>query len=152
MSNGTHIRAIGEGSEGEAPVDAADAVVSEDSMVAEEVLPAWDEALDEPVHRRRIWPIVFGTLAILAVLGWTAFFTWTNRDAMLAGAPPAQWIGWVTQWAVPVLLVAVAWLIAMRSSTREAARFGDAARVLARESATLEARLVTVNRELSLAR
>lgn len=152
MSKGTHIRAIGKGSEGDILVEETETVVSEDSIATEEVLVAWDEALDEPVHHRRLWPAVFGALAVLAVLGWTAFFAWTNRGAMLAGAPPAQWIGWVTQWAVPVLLVAVAWLIAMRSSTREAARFGDAARVLARESATLEARLVTVNRELSLAR
>lgn len=153
MSKGRHIRAIGEGSEGEAVVETAEAGAAEEAMVVEEeVLPPWDEALDEPVHRRRVWPAVLGTLAVFAIIGWTAFFGWANQSAMLAGAPPAQWIGWITQWAAPVLLVAVAWLIAMRSSTREAARFGDAARVLARESATLEARLVTVNRELSLAR
>jgi hypothetical protein len=40
----------------------------------------------------------------------------------------------------------------MRNSRREAARFGEAARELSRESAALEKRLAVVNRELSLAR
>ncbi len=40
----------------------------------------------------------------------------------------------------------------MRSSRREASRFADAANALSNESALLEERLVTVNRELSLAR
>jgi hypothetical protein len=40
----------------------------------------------------------------------------------------------------------------MRNSRREAARFGETARVLSEESAKLETRLTTVNRELSLAR
>ena len=152
MSKGRHIRAIGDGeaeSEAGATAEAIDPIYE---MAEEEILSSWDEALDEPVQRRRVWPVVLGVLAVLAVLGWTTFFAWTNREAMLGGAGPGQWIGWVTQWSVPVLLVAVAWLIAMRSSAREAARFGDAARVLAQESALLETRLVTVNRELSLAR
>ena len=102
--------------------------------------------------KRRVWPVLIGSLPVIAVLGWTAFYVWANRGAMLAGAASGQWIGWVTQWAVPVLLVAIAWLIAMRSSAREATRFGDAARALSQESVLLETRLVAVNRELSLAR
>ena len=152
MSKGGHIRAIGDGAADSETETVVETVAAEQQQAAEEMLPPWDEALEEPVRRRRIWPAVLSALAVLAVLGWTAFFAWTNRAAMLAGAGPGQWIGWVTQWAAPVLLVAVAWLVAMRSSAREAARFGDAARMLAEESALLEARLVTVNRELSLAR
>lgn len=152
MSRRRHIHAIGDGAaDGEAG-EAVETAAPVDEFVAEEVAPPWDEGFEEPVRPRRVWPIALGVLAVIAVLGWTAFFAWTNRAAMLAGASQAQWIAWVTQWAVPVLLVAVAWLIAMRSSAREAARFGDAARVLSQESALLEARLVAVNRELSLAR
>lgn len=152
MSRRRHIHAIGDGAADSDTGEIVEAAAVEDEVAGEEVMPPWDDDFAEPVQRRRIWPIVLGMLAILAVLGWTAFFGWTNRAAMMAGAAPAQWIGWVTQWAVPVLLVAVAWLIAMRSSAREAARFGDAARVLSQESALLETRLVGVNRELSLAR
>jgi ElaB/YqjD/DUF883 family membrane-anchored ribosome-binding protein len=51
-----------------------------------------------------------------------------------------------------VLLVIAVWLLAMRSSSREAHRFGDAARVLSLESQRLEERLHRINRELSMAR
>ena len=152
MTKGRHIRAIGDGAADSETGAIVETVPVEDEQTAEDILPPWDEALDEPVRPRRLWPLMLGTIATLAVLGWTGFFAWTNRAAMLSGATSDQWIGWVTQWAVPVLLVAVAWLIAMRSSAREATRFGDAARVLSQESALLETRLAAVNRELSLAR
>jgi hypothetical protein len=49
-------------------------------------------------------------------------------------------------------VVGIVWLLAMRSSRAEAKRFAATAGLTARESATLEARLKVVNRELSLAR
>lgn len=152
MTQGSHIRAIGDGTAEHETGEIAQAAASGEEYSAEEAVSAWHEEIEEPVRPRRIWPLLLGVIGVLAVLGWTAFFGWTNRAEMASGAPPAQWIGWMTQWAVPVLLVAVAWLIAMRSSAREASRFGDAARVLSNESALLETRLVAVNRELSLAR
>ena len=152
MSKGRHIRAIGDGAAENQAGEIVDAVEQVEIEPVEETSPPWDDPFEEPVHTRRAGPIVFGVSAVLAVLGWSAFYAWANREAMLARATPGQWIEWITQWAVPVLLVAVAWLIAMRSSVREAERFGDAARVLSQESALLETRLVAVNRELSLAR
>jgi hypothetical protein len=50
------------------------------------------------------------------------------------------------------LLIAVLWLIAMRSSSREASRFGDVALLLRNESNALADRMRTVNEEISLAR
>lgn len=152
MRKSRHIRAIGQGNADDEAAAVPEQAVSDQVQAPGETPAPWDDALDEPLARRRPWPIVLGVLAIVAVAGWTAFFVGANRGAILAGAAPGQWIDWITQWAVPVLLVAVAWLIAMRSSAREARRFGDAARLLAQESALLETRLVTVNRELSLAR
>ena len=152
MSKGRHIRAIGDGTAESETGEIVETIELGEGDVVEDTAPPWDETFEEPVHSRRTWPVIMGVLAVLAVLGWTVFYAWANRAAMLAYATPGQWIGWATQWAVPVLLVAVAWLIAMRSSVREAARFGDAARVLSQESALLETRLVAVNRELSLAR
>lgn len=151
MTSGSHIRAIGDETAGNEPGTPAEAIVPTDGA-SEEILPPWDDAPDAPVKSRRLWPVMLGVLAIAGVLAWTSFFAFSNRAAMLAGAPPDAWIIWIGQWATPVLLIAVAWLIAMRSSTRETARFGEAARMLAQESALLETRLVTVNRELSLAR
>ncbi len=91
-------------------------------------------------------------IALLAIAGWTGFFAWANRADAAAAKVPAEWIALITGWTLPVLLICVVWLIAMRSSTREASRFGNAASLLSRESALLETRLTTVNRELSLAR
>ncbi len=140
---------IGNGTADSAAVETAGtATPDEDAAFAAEPAP-WEDEFADPVTATRRWPAI---LAVFTLLGWTGFFVWSNAPAMLAGATTAQWIGWISQWAMPVLLIAVGWLIVMRSSTREAARFGDAARTLAQESALLESRLVTVNRELSLAR
>lgn len=138
----------------EQPVD--DAAQTADSVAvetpSEEYLIEDEWVEEEPVRRLGRYDWVVPTLAVLAVLGWTGFFGWVHRETMLAGASPAQWAAWIGDWAVPVLLVVALWLLAMRNSRREAARFGAAAQTLAQESALLEKRLATVNRELSLAR
>lgn len=148
MSKGRYIRAIGDGTGDSEASEIATTIAQEQPMIEPEA-PAWEIDFEEPDATPRRWPALIATLAVGL---WTGFFVWTNSEAMLAGATTAQWIAWLTQWSMPVLLVAVAWLIVMRSSSREAVRFGDAARELAQESALLETRLVTVNRELSLAR
>src|SRR5687768_1575234 len=132
--------------------DAGQAAPAEIETSTEEYLIEDEWVEDEPVRRLGRFGWVVPTLAVLAVLGWTGFFGWVHREAMLAGASPAQWAEWVGDWAVPVLLVVALWLLAMRNSPREAARFGEAAQSLAQESALLERRLTAVNRELSLAR
>jgi hypothetical protein len=128
---------------------AAEPDAATDDITAAE--PEWVDD-DEPAQRLGRFAWVVPALAVLAVLGWTGFFGWVNQRALLAGASPAQWSAWIVDWSVPVLLVVALWLLAMRNSRREAARFGEAARELSRESAALERRLATVNRELSLAR
>lgn len=157
MSTGRHIRAIGDETEGADtganPVDDGMAEGAQDGGHVPEYAPSsYDELYHEPVESRQPWPTVLRIGAVLLVLAWTAFFLWSIRTPLLSGATPMVWTGWIAQWAAPVLLVTMAWLIAVRSSARESARFGAAARVLAQESALLESRLVTVNRELSLAR
>lgn len=110
----------------------------------------WEEPSPKP---RRPWlAIIAGTLSVLAIAGWTALFVMANLAEMQGGGSLTQWTAWIRDWSVPVLLVAVAWLLAMRNSHREAQRFGETARLLGDESARLEERLTTVNRELSLAR
>lgn len=123
----------------------------EDVLVVDEVwVDAEDESPDLP--RRSPFALAAAVLAGLAIAGWTALFAYVNQAAMRSGGSPAEWLVWIKDWSVPVLLVGVAWLIAMRSSRREAYRFGAAARLLSDESARLESRLSTVNSELSLAR
>ena len=137
------------------PAETAEAAPSaaEGQTPADEYLLVEDEwSEDEPERRIGRFGWILPALAVLAVLGWTGFFGWVHQREILAGASPAQWSAWVVDWAVPVLLVVALWLLALRNSRREAARFGAAAQSLAQESALLERRLVTVNRELSLAR
>jgi len=99
-----------------------------------------------------IGPVVAG----LALVVWTGFFIWAQSGAMNSAIDPASLPGlvstWISIWATPALLIGVIWLIVMRSSRRETGRFADAARSLAVESERLEKRLLTINRELSLAR
>ncbi|MDC8753390.1 ATPase [Erythrobacter sp. sf7] len=91
-------------------------------------------------------------LALVAIAAWTGFFGWTISSAAIGGAAPTEWAGWIVEWSVPVALIGIVWLLAMRSSRAEANRFAASAALLSRESAELEERLKVVNRELSLAR
>lgn len=148
MSRGSRIIAIG-GNDGHSAQTEAEAV-------AETALPDFtgdhEEDWVEAAPAARSYGWLPPALAFLAIVGWTALYGWSLRGDILSGGTASAWSGWITGWSGPVLLVGVAWLLAMRSSTREAARFGDAARMLSEEAAQLEERLITVNRELSLAR
>ena len=147
MTRGTRIVAVESGEpEGELVLE----------TIAQEAgeSPAADDWWEEvPARPARPWlAIIAGILTTLAVVGWSALFFLANQDAILAGGSIAQWTGWLRDWSVPVLLVAVIWLIGMRNSRREAQRFGETARLLGDEAMLLETRLTKVNRELSLAR
>lgn len=121
---------------------------------AEAGSPAGDDWWeDAPARPARPWlATIAGAIAVTAVVAWSTLFFLANQSAILTGGTIAQWTGWLRDWSVPVLLLAVVWLIAMRNSRREAVRFGETARLLGDEAARLESRLTTVNRELSLAR
>ena len=155
MTKRTHIRAIGATDSGSTFEDAAGAGITapepDTGPDETQAVVDWDyEEIAGPEGVRGSTIAAF--LAILAVAGWTGFFAWTNRDAALAGASPQVWIGWITTWAIPVLLVVCLWMLALRTSTSEGRRFGDVANVLSAESRRLEERLGIINRELSLAR
>ena len=152
MSGGSRIIAFGatesNGENGEA-VPASGNGVTAPVYSADDV--PWDAGEPDLTERSKaelIWPVV----AAIVIIAWSGFFVWANLGAMATGLAPRFWASLVTEWAVPVLLVGVVWLLAMRSSRRETARFGDAARLLSAESSQLEVRLTAVNRELSLAR
>ena len=154
MTRGSRIVAIDAGAPEGATGETQSSTSAEAPLTLEE---AWAEApaAEEdyaPAPRRAWLPIMAATVAVLAVIGWSALFFLAHQAELLAGGTVQQWATWLSDWSVPVLLVAVAWLLVMRNSRREASRFGDTAQLLARESAALEARLTTVNSELSLAR
>lgn len=143
MTGGRHIVAVGDTAE----VSAHEDLPKAEQAVSEDILYEDEAPLPSP-WRTRVAP----ALAWLAVAGWTALFVWVNRDAFALSTPASQGIALVRDWALPVMLIGVAWMIYQRNGRREADRFAGAARLLSDESARLETRLLTVNRELSLAR
>lgn len=136
--------------------DGAGDMVSGEIEAGEEALDLADtwvedeETVEAPSPARSGW--LAPALALLVVAGWSAFFVWAQLPAITAGVTPAQGAELVVAWAVPVVLVGIVWLLALRTSRAEAHRFAATAASMSRESAALEARLKVVNRELSLAR
>jgi hypothetical protein len=97
-----------------------------------------------------LWPLL---LALLFAAGWTGFYGWAlYPDATRLAADPRDIADVIAEWAVPILLIGVFWLIAMRHSRAEAGRFANSGAVVGWGGEAIEARLITVNRELSLAR
>ena len=141
-------RIIAIGSNGEPATDQADTATETAGLMSDETTETFSDPEPEPQLRGGWAPM---GLALAAAAGWSAFFLWANPE-ILSLVTPQQGIALLSNWAVPVLLIGMGWLVATRSSRREAVRFGDVAQSLARESALLEQRLTAVNRELSLAR
>ena len=110
------------------------------------------EALDwmdyeTPPARWRAWVAPAACVVLLA--GWTALFIAVNIGAQ---GTPDQWLGWIEGWSGPVAVVGIVWLVARQAGQTQAGRFSQTAQQLHHESAMLEARLASVNSELSIAR
>ncbi|ANU08083.1 ATPase [Paraurantiacibacter namhicola] len=127
--------------------DTPEETQADDAIFAEEEV--WEE---DEMSSRRSYGWLIPALCVLAIIGWTAFFGWVHQAEVLGGADPRAWSQMIVDWSVPVLLALAIWLLSVRNSRREAKRFGEVASSLSEESARLETRLSTVNRELSLAR
>lgn len=138
--------------DGSALITVADSLdIPDDGALAMESEACFEEEAEEQTDRQ--WTrMIVPTLLVLAFAGWTGFFGWTYFPEAQVGFSNARAISLIAIWAVPTLLVAVLWLIAMRSSSREATRFGDVAALLRTESDALAQRMRTVNEEISLAR
>ncbi|KMS59280.1 ATPase [Novosphingobium barchaimii LL02] len=131
------------------PVDTASGALPQENWDDAWVAAEEDGDVPPPTAPRvPLMPAVAGAV----VIAWTVLFFAALLPAFSAGLPLAQVPALVTQWCAPVLLVGLVWLLVMRHSSREGRRFGEIARTLSSESALLERRLTTVNRELSLAR
>ena len=111
----------------------------------------WDD--DQPSRRSRFraWRPALAIGLVLA--GWTGFFVFANWPAMTAHPSPSAWVGWIGQWATPVVLVLLlARPFGGRAAPSSAALDAELARDLANQSAQLQQRLVTMNGELAMAR
>lgn len=148
MNNGSNIRVVGPDNAPETQADTALPVSEEPIELDEEYIEEWEDEVAAP--RSTVWIAPF--LACLAIACWTGFYGWAHQSEILSGGTPSQWSEWIIAWSIPVLLIVSLWMLAMRNSTREAARYGEVARSLSGESAALEQRLSVINRELSIAR
>lgn len=97
---------------------------------------------------RHIVPIALAA----AFFGWSGFFVWTFHAEALGGIANERIVGLVSFWAMPTILIAVLWLLSVRNSYREAARFRDVASILRNESDLLAIRIRSINEEISMAR
>ena len=143
-------RPTAEQTDPDAAADNMDGVLvanTEDDYVSEYV-----DYEDETAGRNGILHYTIPTLLLIAFAGWSAFFGVTYWPEVQSGIANPRIIMLVVTWAVPTLLIAVLWLLAMRNSSREATRFGKIATSLRTESDALALRMRTVNEEISLAR
>src|SRR6186713_906465 len=132
MTNRKNLVAVG--SEEGQPAETVELVAAEGDAATEEA-PTFAEdfiSQERPAPRLDRFRWIVPALAVLAIVDWTVFFSLVHRRAILGGASPEQWSVWIVDWSVPVMLVVALWLLAMRNSHRESARFGRAARELAR--------------------
>jgi hypothetical protein len=143
--------------DGDAATISFDAPETHDDDIAnlpdELVEYAEDHSVCEDTASARRWSSYAApSLLIFAFLGWTGFFGWTYFAEAERGLGNERIVSLIGIWTVPTLLLAVIWLLVMRNSRAEATRFGDVAQLLRTESEALEARMRTVNEEISLAR
>jgi hypothetical protein len=125
-------------------------IMSEETTHNDAVYDDWQSV--ETSSAKSWKPMLIGGLLLLSFLSWTALFGWTHFQEAAVGISPAKAVGWITSWALPVCLIGILWLLAMRNSHSEANRFSDVANKLRDESVALEQRMRTVNEEIALAR
>jgi hypothetical protein len=104
------------------------------------------ETEDEPERRRGGW--LAPTLTILAVLGWFGGALWLLRDTLTGSIAPVALVELIAALCVPPALICVVYLLALRTSTAEAQRFGASARAMRAEAASLERVVATLSRKI----
>jgi hypothetical protein len=118
-----------------AEADGEEAVtVAEAVPVQEDPIELTDIVEDIPQPRSVSWLAVFGGLVSL---GWVGAMVWLSRDSLAALTPPAL-VNFVAGLCVPPALIGIVLLLALRTSTAEARRFGRTAQAMRAEAASLE--------------
>ena len=101
----------------------------------EPALAGIDRATDADVTSGSLaW---LGWIAIAVGIGWAVAMTWLSRDS-LAALNPVALTQFVAALASVPTLIGIIWLLAMRTSRREARRFGQTAHAMRAEAASLE--------------
>lgn len=130
------------------PVDAApgrSVPVGEDVLLLDET--SYDDETDEPASAR--WPVFARATLIIGSLAWSGFFAWL----VFARAQPLPTVeaipALLTQFAAPLILMALTYILIMRNSHAESARFADSAQMMRSESAALEMQIARMRQALN---
>lgn len=136
-----------------APIDLPDGNdlalgVSDDDRPAPLPIIERDTVTVDPAPRARFaWAAP--VLAIVAGLGWLGAAGALSWPGIAAGMAPFAIVQLVAAICVPLALIGVVWLLAMRRSTAEAQRFGATARAMRAEATALEATLAAVSARIA---
>lgn len=76
-------------------------------------------------------------LLLLTALGWTGFVLFSATDSLSRAPTPAEWSALVAAIAAPLTLLALLWMLLLRSGRSEQARFARVAAALRQENAAL---------------
>ncbi|MFN3749263.1 MAG: hypothetical protein ACK4SJ_11310 [Sphingorhabdus sp.] len=125
-----------------------------DAPLAEEEFGSetYEEYWEENTPRRPWGKIAVAAVLAITAIAWTGFYVWVHQSELFSVPAPARISQLIVEWSAPIALLALTWLLVLRSSSTEARRFGDVAVLLRRESEALEQRMRTVNGEIALAR
>ncbi len=103
---------------------------------------------DEAPPRRDWLPLVAGMLALVLALVWIVLTVLANRAALLAGPSLNEAMFLIRDAAPPLVLVALGYLIVVRTSRSEAARLALVSGGLRSEQVRLEAALASITHRL----
>ncbi len=137
-------------SAGLAPVADDELLLVEEPAPATAAHPAYDPAEDAEEHEiyraRGEWVVPLLAIGLIAI--WLGVMGWLLHPTLTAPLPPAELVQLIAALCVPPALICLIWLLARRSSRAEARRFGDTARAMRAEAASLERAIATLSRKI----
>lgn len=112
----------------------------------------WEYAESDYDESKPLLSYLIPAAFISIALAWSVFFIISNLNIITPAITLAQISSLIISWATPVILILLGWLLFIRSSKAEAARFGDVANSLRTEAQNVEDKVREVNQEIAMAR
>jgi len=103
-------------------------------------------------HQKHMIYLLAPAFFIILAFAWTGFFIWSNLNNITQTISSSEISSLIVNWATPTILIAMGWLLFMRSSKAEAMRFGDVSNGLHIEAQNVQNKMREVNEDIALAR
>lgn len=91
-------------------------------------------------------------VAVTAAIAWLASMLWLSRGSLSEPMPPIALVEFIAALCVPLALIALLYLVALRTSRAEARRFGATARAMRAEAGALERALARISVQVAESR